>query len=94
MIDHRLISWPEGLEAISGGDITSPADRGLPEQVSKLRRIEWTIERDSIPAGRPGDAREIASLVCWLASEGAAYATGHSFVVDGGLLLMAAVRNE
>ena len=30
----------------------------------------------------------------WLASAGAAYATGSSFVVDGGLLLMAAVRDE
>jgi len=46
--------------------------------------------RETIPLGRPGDAREIASLVSWLASPGAAYATGHSFVIDGGLLLMAA----
>jgi NAD(P)-dependent dehydrogenase (short-subunit alcohol dehydrogenase family) len=45
--------------------------------------------RDGIPLGRPGDAREVASLVSWLASPGAAYATGHSFVIDGGLLLMA-----
>ena len=53
-----------------------------------------TVERDGIPAGRPGDAREIASLVVWLASDGAAYATGSTFVVDGGLLLMAAERND
>ena len=45
--------------------------------------------RDGIPLGRPGDAREVASLVSWLASPGAAYATGHSFVIDGGLMLMA-----
>jgi NAD(P)-dependent dehydrogenase (short-subunit alcohol dehydrogenase family) len=45
--------------------------------------------RDGIPLGRPGDAREVASLVSWLASPGAAYATGHCFVIDGGLLLMA-----
>jgi len=53
-----------------------------------------TVERDGIPAGRPGDAREIASIVVWLASEGASYATGSTFVVDGGLLLMAAERND
>jgi NAD(P)-dependent dehydrogenase (short-subunit alcohol dehydrogenase family) len=53
-----------------------------------------TVDRDGIPAGRPGDAREIASLVSWLASDGAAYATGSTFVVDGGLLLMAAERND
>jgi NAD(P)-dependent dehydrogenase (short-subunit alcohol dehydrogenase family) len=50
--------------------------------------------REEIPLGRPGDAREIASLVSWLASPGAAYATGHSFVIDGGLLLIAAVRDR
>src|SRR5439155_12007941 len=33
-----------------------------------------TIERDSIPARRPGDARVIARLLVWLCSEGAAYA--------------------
>jgi NAD(P)-dependent dehydrogenase (short-subunit alcohol dehydrogenase family) len=46
--------------------------------------------RDKIPLGRPGDAREVASLISWLASPGSGYATGHSFVVDGGLLLMPA----
>src|SRR4051794_21661616 len=53
-----------------------------------------TIERSGIPAGRPGHANEIAAAVVWLASPEAAYATGASFVIDGGLLLMAAVRNE
>ena len=52
-----------------------------------------TVERESIPAGRPGDAREIASLVVWLCSDGAAYTTGSTIVSDGGLLLMAAERN-
>ena len=39
---------------------------------------------------RAGTAHEIASLVVWLASPGATYATGSSFVVDGGLMLKAA----
>jgi len=47
-------------------------------------------ERRGIPAGRPGDAREVAEAICWLAAPEAAYATGASFVVDGGMLLMAA----
>jgi NAD(P)-dependent dehydrogenase (short-subunit alcohol dehydrogenase family) len=46
------------------------------------------VERPKIPLGRPGDAREIASLVAWLCSDGAAYATGQSFVVDGGFMLV------
>jgi NAD(P)-dependent dehydrogenase (short-subunit alcohol dehydrogenase family) len=53
-----------------------------------------TVERPAIPAGRPGDAREIAACVAFLCTPEAAYATGASFVVDGGLLLMAAVANQ
>jgi NAD(P)-dependent dehydrogenase (short-subunit alcohol dehydrogenase family) len=52
------------------------------------------VERPGIPLRRPGSAHEIASIVAWLASPGAAYTTGSSLVVDGGLLLMAAVRND
>ena len=52
------------------------------------------IERDWIPLGRPGDAREIASLIAWLCSDGAAYTTGSTFVADGGLMLIAADRTS
>jgi NAD(P)-dependent dehydrogenase (short-subunit alcohol dehydrogenase family) len=51
------------------------------------------VERPGIPLGRPGHAREVASVIAWLASDQASYATGASFVVDGGLLLMAAMAN-
>ena len=53
-----------------------------------------TIERPMIPLGRPGHARELAAAIAFLASPEASYATGASFVVDGGLLLMAAVANQ
>jgi NAD(P)-dependent dehydrogenase (short-subunit alcohol dehydrogenase family) len=50
--------------------------------------------RPMIPAGRPGHVGEIAEFIAFLASPEASYATGQSFVVDGGLLLMAAVANQ
>ncbi len=47
-----------------------------------------TVERPGIPVGRPGDANEVAALVAMLAGPSAAYITGASLVVDGGMLLM------
>ena len=52
------------------------------------------IDRPGIPLGRPGDAREIAAAIAHLAGPEASYTTGASFVIDGGLLLMAAIANQ
>jgi NAD(P)-dependent dehydrogenase (short-subunit alcohol dehydrogenase family) len=75
------------VNAVAPGEIATPMTGN--EDVDPR-----TLGRESIPMGRPGDAREIASMIAWLCSDGAQYATGSSFVVDGGLLLMAAVREE
>jgi NAD(P)-dependent dehydrogenase (short-subunit alcohol dehydrogenase family) len=44
--------------------------------------------RPGIPLGRPGDAREIAAVIAFLASPQASYVTGASWPVDGGMLQM------
>ena len=41
----------------------------------------------NIPAGRMGQPAEIASAVCFLASEGAAYITGTTIHVNGGMYM-------
>ena len=49
------------------------------------------IEKEDIsknyPIGRIGKPVEIASPVLWLCSDSASFVTGHSMVIDGGLLL-------
>jgi NAD(P)-dependent dehydrogenase (short-subunit alcohol dehydrogenase family) len=51
-------------------------------------------DRPAIPAKRPGDAHEVGAAIAWLCSPESSYVTGHSLVVDGGLLLMAAIANQ
>ena len=71
------------VNAVAPGEIATPMTGA--EDADPV-----TIERPNLPLGRPGHAREIAAWVVFLASERSSYATGASFVVDGGLMLMAA----
>jgi NAD(P)-dependent dehydrogenase (short-subunit alcohol dehydrogenase family) len=71
------------VNAVAPGEISTPMTGAEDEDPT-------TIERPKLPLGRPGHAREIAAWVAFLASENSTYATGASFVVDGGLTLMAA----
>jgi NAD(P)-dependent dehydrogenase (short-subunit alcohol dehydrogenase family) len=75
------------VNAVAPGEIATPMTGAHDEDPR-------SISRTGIPAGRPGHAREIAAAVAFLASPEASYLTGTSVVVDGGLLLMAAVRNQ
>jgi NAD(P)-dependent dehydrogenase (short-subunit alcohol dehydrogenase family) len=45
-------------------------------------------ERPGVPLRRPGDAREVAAVVAFLAAPDAGYVTGASWAVDGGMLQM------
>ncbi|MDQ4097676.1 MAG: SDR family oxidoreductase [Actinomycetota bacterium] len=75
------------VNAVAPGEISTP----MTGQHDVDPRTE---ERPGIPLGRPGDAREVAALIAWLVSPDASYVTGSSYVVDGGLLLMAAEANR
>jgi NAD(P)-dependent dehydrogenase (short-subunit alcohol dehydrogenase family) len=75
------------VNSVAPGEIATPMTGN--EDVDPAQ-----IERPMIPANRPGDAREIAAVIAFLASPGASYVTGTSVVADGGLLLMAAIANQ
>jgi NAD(P)-dependent dehydrogenase (short-subunit alcohol dehydrogenase family) len=63
-----------------------------PGQIATRMTGQEDEEPDEIdvPLGRAGRAREVGELIAWLASDRAAYVTGASFIIDGGLSLIAA----
>ena len=75
------------VNSVAPGEIATPMTGAEDED-------PHAIERPGIPAGRPGDAWEIAEVVAFVASPEASYLTGQSVVVDGGMLLMAAMANQ
>jgi 3-oxoacyl-[acyl-carrier protein] reductase len=66
--------------AIAPGPVDTPMTREFQSPVMRKNLIR------GIPAGRYGTPEEMAAMVSFLASEDAAYVTGHTFPVDGGLL--------
>lgn len=75
------------VNAVAPGEIATPMTGADDEDPAR-------IDRPGIPVGRPGHAREIAETIAFLASPEASYLTGSSVVVDGGLMLVAAVHNQ
>lgn len=67
--------------AVAPGEIATPINDMDSEDAEHTHR-------PGIPLGRPGTPEEIASVVAFLASPSAAYVTGASWVVDGGMLQM------
>lgn len=82
LAEHNIL-----VNAVAPGEISTP-------MTGQHDADPRTQDRPSIPLGRPGHAREIAAAIVHLASPGASYTTGASFVIDGGLLLMAAQANR
>ena len=75
------------VNAVGPGEIATPMTGN--EDVDPR-----TEERPGIPARRPGDAREVAALIAFICRDEAAYLTGASIVMDGGLQLMAAQQDR
>jgi 3-oxoacyl-[acyl-carrier protein] reductase len=55
-----------------------------PIAIPVARAAQQDVDWDWIPMGRPGEPREVADTVVFLASPRSSYITGQSVVVDGG----------
>src|SRR5277367_1920520 len=73
---------PEGFTVnnVAPGAIATPMNKSLLENKPKLDAL-----LANIPLGRLGSTDDFADLVVFLASDAAAYVTGSTFLVDGGL---------
>jgi glucose 1-dehydrogenase len=66
---------------IAPGAIDTPMDAPIKENSDQMREL-----LSEIPLGRMGKPEEVASLAVYLASDAAAYSTGSTFYVDGGMI--------
>ncbi len=71
------------INAIEPGMILTPMNARAVADADFRATLEANI-----PAGRAGTAEEVAGLALWLASPAAAYITGASIPIDGGLSLL------
>jgi glucose 1-dehydrogenase len=74
---------PHGITVnnVAPGAIATPINRTTlvdPEAVAALKA--------EIPLGRLGDPEEVAGVVAFLASDDAAYVTGSTYTIDGGMI--------
>ncbi len=59
-------------------------DTDMTRAISDKAQVDWAAQ---IPLGRLGSVDDIASAACFLASDEAAYITGHVLAVNGGMYM-------
>ncbi len=82
LVTHRI-----RVNTVSPGPLDTPMSLALlgSEEAMQSAREHWPL----VPMDRLGKPEEIAAAFAYLASDDAAYVTGHNLVVDGGLTAQA-----
>ena len=77
---------PHGITVnnVGPGAIDTPLDKPTKDDPKKMKTLLRTI-----PLGRMGTPEEVAHLAVFLASDAAAYVTGSTYFIDGGMLRQA-----
>ena len=86
----RMLTRTAGLElaphnilvtAVGPGAVATPINASTMKNPSLLKKLD-----DAIPLGRMAKPEEIASVVAFLAGEGASYLTASTIFADGGIM--------
>src|SRR5262245_42237611 len=59
-------------------------DTDMTRAVNERAQVNWSAQ---IPLGRLGSVDDVAAAACYLASDEAAYITGHVLAVNGGMYM-------
>lgn len=82
---------PAGIRVttILPGNVLTPGADAIRQDIADAMGVSLADTTAAIPLGRPGDPRDIAEAVAYLASDRAQWVTGVSLTVDGGELPVA-----
>src|SRR5665213_2065413 len=82
-VDMLVELAPHGITVnnVAPGAIDTPMDAPLEADKTKMKAL-----LDEIPLRRMGKPQEVAALCVFLASDAAAYITGSTYVIDGGMM--------
>ena len=85
-LSGELIARGIRVNAVSPGPISTPLYGKLGFSEAELKAVSASIA-SQVPAGRFGNASEIAQAVVFLASDESAFTVGSELLIDGGMSL-------